>query len=65
MRAGCWAPNPAATPTAGGATGRPFEPHWSAWPTTTAAAVTTATAHLSGLGGRLGHDAGRGERDGR
>jgi hypothetical protein len=47
MRAGCWAPSPAATPGAAGATGSRFAPRWSGWPTTTAAAVTTVTARLS------------------
>jgi hypothetical protein len=45
--AGCWAPSPAVTPPVAGATGCRFAPRWSAWPTTTAAAMTTATTRLS------------------
>jgi hypothetical protein len=44
---GSWAPNLAATSPAAGATGRPSGSRWSGWPTTTTAAVTTATAHSS------------------
>jgi hypothetical protein len=46
-RVGCWAPSRAATTPAGAATGRPPGPRWSGWPTTTTAAVRTATAHAS------------------
>jgi conjugative relaxase-like TrwC/TraI family protein len=42
-RVGCWAPSPAATPPAAGATGRAPGPRWSGWPTT----VRTATAPRS------------------
>jgi AAA domain len=48
-RVGCWAPSPAATTPAAGATGSALGPRWSGWPTTTAAAVRTATAHASAL----------------
>jgi hypothetical protein len=43
----CGAANPAGANLANGVTGRPSGPRWSAWPTTTAAAVRTATAHTS------------------
>jgi hypothetical protein len=51
MRAGCWAPNPAAIPLAAGATARPPGPRWRAWPTTTATAVMTVTAPRSAPAG--------------